>query len=442
MTRKTRAPAARAPAKAAVPEATLHRALRSGMLLLFLALPFALDLRLSTPIQGQERFLEVGAFALVLVYLAPRVFGSASSGFHVSSLLAGGIGVLLLASALAAPNRSYALASSLLSISGIGLFFVLRGVARGGDLLPRLGGLLTVQAALLAAYALAQAAGLELLPYVPDPDAKSRAVATFGNPNFLASYLGPALFVCLAWSVGRKGALRTIALGGAALIVLALLQTKARAVLLGVLLGLVFVSVAFLRRILVKAPREKARMLVAAALVAVGVVFVSPRLVGGVSGANVESRLYFFRIAAALRAPAWPLGLGRGGFAHAFWSAVEKHQMSPDGALYARNLESLAAKDGRALDPGGVHDDYLELLAEGGPLALFLHLALVGHVLVAGARRSMALSPDAPRAALLTAGFLVSLVDSVLGFPLALPASLALFWLLAAMLAPVPGEPP
>lgn len=446
MSKKSRPAAARPTTKAASPGTRLDRALFSGAVLALVVLPFAIDLRLATPTQGQERFLEVSSFALAFLHFGSRALGARSEEARpdLASLCAAGVGALLLLSALFAPNRPYALASSLLSLSGIALFLVLRSVARARDLLESFGGLLAVQGAVLAGYALAQTAGLELLPYVPDPDAKSRAVATFGNPNFLASFLGPALFLSLAWALERRGIARTAGLAAAALVLLALVATQARAVLLGVLLGIVCVVAILVRRVLADPKtmsRVRRRVLVAAAALAVlGALLASPRLVAGFSYANLESRLYFFRIAADARAPAWPLGLGRGGFAHAFWSAVDEHQKGPEGPLFTRNLESLAARDGRALDPGGVHDDSLELLAEGGPFALFLHLALVGHVLVEGLRRAVRGDDGkARRAALLTAGLLVSLVDSALGFPLALPASLAVFWLLIATLAPQQG---
>lgn len=431
----------RAPTKAASRETgvaqprfvkTAAEAVRFGAVLLVFLVPFAIDLRLTTPLQGSERLLECGAFALLALLCVAELAWPRRSGIDVPALAAAGLGGALLLSAARASNPAYSIASSLLSLSGIALFLVLR---RSGVPASRLAAVVSLQAAVLSVLALTQWAGLDPLPYAADPSVKSRAVATFGNPNFLGSVLGPAIFVCLAHAASRSGTVRKLTLLAAGLAGLALVATRARAALLGTLVA--FFLVAVLHAVRERVPKRRAVLLVSGCvLLAVSfVAVVRSARPAWVLDVNVESRLGFFHTASG--APEVLEGVGRGGFSQTYWDRVAAEAGGDSRAPFLRALVGATDGSSRTLDPGNVHNDYLELLLEGGAVALALHLVLVVLALSSGARRALS---GEQAAGLLVGGLVVSLVDAAFGFPLALPASLAVFWVLVSLLVK-PEEP-
>lgn len=397
------------------------------------AVPFAVDPRLTMPLQGSERFLECGAFALLAVTGVVGLTAPASRRVDVPSLAAAGLAVAILVSAATASNPDYALSCSLLSLSGIALFLVLRS---GPVRMRRLvGGALTLQAALLSALALFQWLGFDLLPLAPDPALKSRAVATLGNPNFLGSVLGPGLFVCLARSRLSTGRARALPLAAFGLAGLALLATRARAAILGVLVA--FLLVAALEAVAEARGNARKRWVLAAAfgtlIAALAVALVVNVRPAWILDVNVGNRLAAYHAATPER-PLWKLtGEGRGGFSSRFWDAAHADALDAGRLRFASAFVGATDASGRTLDPGSVHDDYLELWYEGGTVALGLQLFLLFLAFGSGVRRALA---GDRCASLLTGGLVVSALDAAFGFPLALPASLALFWVLVASLLP------
>ncbi|MBL8112617.1 MAG: hypothetical protein JNK60_07005 [Acidobacteria bacterium] len=395
------------------------------------AVPFVVDPRLPAPLLGSERFLECGAFTLLAVSGFAGFAVPATRRAGAPSLAAAGLAAALLISAATASSPAYALASSLLSLAGLALFLVLR--SGPVPILGVLGGVLSLQAALLSGLALTQWLGIDLLPLAPDPLLKSRAVATLGNPNFLGSVLGPALFVCLARARATTGRARALALAAFGLSGLALLATRARAAILGALVA--FLLVAALEAVLEARRDARKRWVLAAAcgtlLASLAVALVMNFRPAWILDVNVANRLAAYHAATPER-PLWNLtGEGRGGFASRFWDTAHADALAAGRLRFASALVGATDAAGQTLDPGSVHDDYLELWYEGGTAALALHLFLLLLAFGSGVRRALA---GDRCASLLIGGLVVSALDAAFGFPLALPASLALFWVLVAAL--------
>lgn len=434
-----------------------------GPLAILALLPFAIYLPLKTPGRGQEYFLEIASFSVFGFYLAVRFFGRDLRPRVDIPLVAALAGLAFaFVSAMFSPAPAYSATALLPWSAAIALFIMLRAASRQRDLFPIFSWVLAIQAAPLALYAIAQFFGFELewLPYGEDVQ-KNRVISTFGHPNFFGSYIAPMIFICLARGAA-PGLLpaRLVAIAIAFVAMLALALARARAAWIGTALGLMTagVSIAIARRDQWQPllARRRAIAIGAAALVcilAAGVVLgparqpIARRLGSLTEGSQWETRLYFWYIAAGAHSPLSPVGIGRGGFGRVFWDEADKLQLSDVGNYFRRNHVALTGYS-RALDPGNVHNDYLEMWAESGPGALFAHLLLVGYLIFFFAARLWRIGIRSLEPArmpvmksLALGGFVAALFDALLGFPLALPCSLALFWFYCALLGQYIEDP-
>jgi hypothetical protein len=317
------------------------------------------------------------------------------------------------------------------------------------------GWIFVAQAGPLAVYGIAQHYGYEILPY-SEIIQKNRVIATFGHPNYFGSYMGPLMFICLA-RAAAPGFLpgRIYAAAMVPLIAVALALARCRAIWLGAALGLgsaaLLVALHQAGALAARAPKLRAPLvacfagsalvlLVFAAAPALWPAPVRSRARALVERSQWESRLYYWFVAAKMHPGLSPAGIGAGGFGQRFWNEADEIQQSEAGPYFRRNIIALADERG-ALDPGNAHNDYLEMRAESGWGALFGHLLLAGYLAYFAAIRFFGLFGGAipPHrrpiaAACLLGGFICSLFDALLGFPLALPCSLVLFWNLCAAL--------
>lgn len=455
-------------------DALAARAALFGSIAIVAAVPFVVVPALYVPTRGQGYFLKIAAFVALAAWAVGRAIGSPRRGGWTIPQFAVALGCgAVAASALTAkpprfvltapetrgllpPSAAYSLDSALLPLAGAALFVLLIEVARTRSLRRLFGPILVAQAGILAAYGLLQEMGVEVLAYSGNVP-KNRIIATFGHPNFFGSFMGPALFVCLAFAAGaRSRAARFAGIGAAGLVAIALLLARTRAVWIGAAGGLV-ATAALVALARPAAARELLRG--RRAVLAAGAALVALALAGGLAGSESwrrlarldpgsqwENRLAYWRTATLMGPTLAPLGVGHGGFGRAFWWELDRLLASEEGPLYRRNLVALTGEGG-ALDPGHAHNDYLEMRAESGPFALFAHLAFVGYLLafgsIAAIRRGRAAPPDAGEfAAALRAiavaapvgGFVCAAIDAAFGFPLALPCSLVLFQTIAATL--------
>ena len=436
-------------------------------------------MRLYTPVRGQLYFLQIGVFFSFGAVMLARAFSRFERPrLSIPLVAVATSAAAVLASAWWGPRPEYgretslyALDRSLLWLSGIALFLMLNVAARRHDLFRIFPWIVLVQTALLAFYGLAQHFGWErwiapllgldretILPYSEDVQ-KNALIATFGHPNFYGSFMGPAMFLILARAatpiranrpqLHRLGEIgRLIALPTAFAILLSLYFAKSRAVWIGSALGF---SVA--GAIVLAAHRDRvkaafrltgvrfaaisfASLAVAAALLsspasAARAAFDSAASI--VTRSEFENRLYFWYIASGMRDPLRPIGIGARGFQREFWDDVDTHQQTPEGGLFRRNLMAIMGEE-HSLDPGNVHNDYIETRTEFGPFALFAYLLLVGYLVWFYGLAALRSRESALPMALVLGGFVCMLFDQTLGFPLALPCSLALFWHFAALM--------
>jgi hypothetical protein len=268
------------------------------------------------------------------------------------------------------------------------------------------------------ALGLAQAAGAELPPALA---AREGPAALFGNVNMAAQFVGLALVLLLPVEVPGRGraawnVLRA-ALGVAGGVYLFLLGS--RSVLVALAAAALALAGATRRRLMVAVAAGAAVLL---ALVWMGPAYGLDPAAAVRKATSVRLRLALWSDSLALIGD-HPLGVGAGGFEHAFVPYQAAGGLEPHEDIVYRSP----------------HDEYLRYLAEDG-LALVTVAAALAALLVADWRRAAA--PPAELRALVVGWGAFLAVEAVFQFPLALAfGAMAAAVTVGAALAAVEGAP-
>jgi len=317
------------------------------------------------------------------------------------ALVFGLLGIAML-STLGAESTSDALATTTRYASFVALFFVISQFVGDHVLHTRIAWVLSAAATVAGAVASWNFLSGKTLS----------ARLTYGDPNDVAFILATTLPLTF-WLLREPGRRRAIVVAMIGVISVSTLLTLSRGALVG--LGAAVLWVAFTERRFVKP-------LLAGALVAalvLGTVYhvkqnrieTGLRAKEKVAGANVSSRLEAFSAAARLSIEPPLLGVGPGNFQFHFLEATD----SPPGA------QRLVV----------VHDAYLDIAAELGPLAMVLFLGYLGVVFaqLSGARRR-GLGPPG-----LAAALRVSLIVGTFSALTLSEQYFAPFWLIGGLAA-------
>jgi O-antigen ligase len=354
------------------------------------------------------------------------------------------IGLSFVGSLMASQNMLFSVKMGMLPFCGF-LFFGLVVLSPQRRLiLERSRLVLIVVATLLAVYGILQQFGYEFLRYSSQIE-KNKVIATLGHPNYLASALGPILFIALSFVFAQKKLLGKL-LGGLAIftILFCITLARTRGVWLGLFLGLLFFFVIGTRYcILHKAGLRWISAVFLGSLLMVialstALFVVLPAFHAGIdlkeriiSDKEIKSRIFYWRAAIDLALQHRVLGLGYAMFDPHFWDYTLEQQDTEAGPFY---YDVLPAISGRT--PGHVHNEYLEVLAEQGfagfiPLAALLVFFLFFCYFGIMAR-------DDPRAAMQSVAvygsFVTILIDAMFAFPWRLPVSLIVFMVVIAWL--------
>jgi O-antigen ligase len=234
-----------------------------------------------------------------------------------------------------------------------------------------------VLAALIVATAVTSAYGLALRPEASAADL-ARVTSTIGDPNVLAAILvaGFSLAGAAIFALRGSPGLRLAAGLAAALCLSALLLTGSRG-------GLVCFGAALLVAILI-AGRWRAKLALIAVLVAAGslaylTLYAPPEIrdrFGNATQGEIQQQEGRFTL--------WAVG----------WRVVQDEPLTGIGAgnfkevsaRYVLEPGTVFRTDRVIDDPGGVHNTYLQLLAENGVIGLALYLGIVLSSLAAGLR--------------------------------------------------------
>jgi O-antigen ligase len=344
--------------------------------------------------------------------------------------------VCIVVSSATSPDRAYSVSGAMHPLGLIALYaLAIRGTMRRSDA-DRTFAIIVALSVFLSAIGCLQFFGWDVLSYRSEvQQTKHTVVSTLGHANFLASFIGPSLF--LIPLVGRsRGAWGFRALSGA-IVFVCLVLTGARGAWLGVLAGAVGFGAFAIR---MRPDVWKRGLLVAGAIAIFSVALVS---VPGVSrrlslrervasGSEVSTRLFYWTVAARMFAEHPALGVGYHRFSSTFWDEALRMTREEENAPIREYL--LHAKAGF---PGEAHNEYIEIAAEMGIVGLAILTGMLAWFATraVGAYLSNAYGIET-RFRLLCIGcaLAASAIDALFGFPWQLPASGALFWTLLAVL--------
>lgn len=292
----------------------------------------------------------------------------------------------------------------------------------------RLFAALLAGAAISCAYGILQSFGLD--PFKGgqmDMGFGLRAYGALGNPDFYGGYL--ALLAPLALLPFLLEA-RKAALG--ALLILALLLSQTRAAWIACAASLAFLLAATYGQWRPRRLLDLGLTLgVAVALFSIpspfnpGRIRLASRLASAADARSSDAGGRFFLYRASLRIAARRplLGAGGGNYTRAFLHEQAAMLAEPRNAGEPYRLTHEA------------HNDFLQVASESGLLALAAFVGVLALLLRRGFRR------NDPQLAACGAALAAFGADALFSFPLSVPASAALFWVLAGALAAEEGPP-
>lgn len=434
-----------------------------GLMAVFLCAPFAIPAiwdkirgqfgmsgdpyYLLKPVENQTFFI---VFAAVLLGVPYALWRSVVIPHRLSksSLFWGSI-FFFAAQALSvilAPNAAYCFRVFLLPLAFLALFLIVQTLDLSMRILERILLVAVLGSVLVSAYALLQSAGYEFLPYSKLPGegieeelGKQKVSSTFGHPNYFASYLGPLLFWALYFAFQGNFRWERIASSFAgALAFGALVVSGARGPWLGV--AVACLPYYFL---LAMSPKLRRQLLFAGGVAMVLLVLIlfmplpflkfqfnlTERLL---ASKQISVRLYYWLIAYEMFREKFLFGVGYGNYNVLFWEFVSRFQGTPAGAYF----QFILAEQIRGVSPGYVHNDWLQIATESGFLGFTIWVALWSSLLTQGWETARAVARRA-RVHLMASTFYASFwafaVDGCFNFPLHIPVSGALFWVLLGL---------
>jgi putative inorganic carbon (HCO3(-)) transporter len=305
--------------------------------------------------------------------------------------------------------------------------------------------IVTLTALLVSLYGLMQYFGYEFIGFERRQMLERFHIVSFlGNPAFVSSFLVPASFICLCLAlVGRKPVGKLAGCAGVLAAVVCIFLAGSRSGWLSLFASFAVFGVlsVYSRRVRVP-PRILAVLLVMGAMLVLLFSMPNPffkpkyNIFKRVfSATQIEARLYAWSIARDMFVKHPLLGMGYGNFNVKFWEYVDMAEKRAPTKMSERVLSSA-----RGLSPGHAHNEYVEVLAESGLAGFAAFLWLIGACVRKSYRRLRSREAGAaPEQAVVTlcllCGFLALLIDSFFSFPLHLPCSALIFWLLVAFLA-------
>lgn len=418
--------------------------------------PLFISTILGNPVQAQKYFLLFAIVTSWAIYLPLRILRERKGMGPRTGLDAwvGAVAFTTLLSVVLSPDRALSLLAAFAPLAMLSFYFLLSDVLISVRADGRIVGALLISTALVATIGVLEYLGIELLPYVRErSNVKQVVLATLGHPNFVASYLGPVIFLSpialLSLKKTKGRSFLRVSIGVIVLLLLVcLLMTGARGMWLALIAAASVLAATYVAtqgrlplaigsaRIPWKVP---AAIAVGLTLVVGLLVIPNPLLKSRfnlakriTSTQEIRTRYFYWFVAEEMIARKPVLGIGYRRFSTSFWNEVVEMQKKPENAFFKDYLIRIRGKM-----PGEAHNEFLEIAAEQGLVGLAAFLGMLVWFGVSGC--ALAASGAVPRAVrvrlvYLMSAILVMLGDSMFGFPLQLPASGLLFWAVMAML--------
>lgn len=407
-------------------------------------LPFGLYYVFEQPSYSQSFYFQVGATTLALFYFGMCWIGGQlhlpRNGVLGAGLL---LGLFAALSSLSSRSSLFTLKETAFLWSGLLVLAMVAHLRLDERQCRGLLASVVLVAALCALYGVLQYLGFDIrwkwIGYAEESKiGKYYVLSLLGHPNYLAAFIGPALMLCIGLAAGHAGRpMQTLLLVAGVILALCLLVAGSRSGWLAALVvggGLAAVTVAHRRS--VKFGRRA--LIFAAVAVCVMMLFAVPnplvprrysfsdRLF---AARPVMGRMYFYVAAARMIAQHPVLGVGYGNFGAEFWdyaAQLQDPRENPGNEVFAYILEDLGG-----IRPDQVHNEYLQIAAETGVLGLGAFFLLLV-VFFRGLCRDYGVGRSLRERLLIASmggavGFL--LIDCLFSFPLRLPCSALVFWL-------------
>lgn len=257
-----------------------------------------------------------------------------------------------------------------------------------------------------------------------------------GHPNYLAVLVGSVLWIGAGLVNGLPAGWRRLPAGIAVLLLgICIFVAGSRSIWLATLL--VGVAGAVLATPVLQKIRFSPKTIAAVALVAVVAgLFVIPNPIMPrrysftkrlVSARPVMGRLYFYLAATRMIAENPVVGVGYDNYGLEFWDQADAIQTKPENQVFSYILENMGG-----VKPDQTHNEYLQIAAETGVigLATFFFLMVVFFRMTIHNYRRLNRPEDRMLVAGLVGAMAVILVDALFSFPLRLPWSSLVFWLI------------
>jgi O-antigen ligase len=431
-----------------------------GLLVIVLTLPYAVPalwdfvqirlgmtrgIYLLKPVENQSFYLQFAVLALAVPYLVWRVFAPPARFAHNSIVYLALLFVALqFLSVTQARSPEFTLRKMMMPMACTLGFLLVLTLDLGRREIEKLFLVAVATTIPASLYAVAQSQGWEFLPYskfiseatAEEVSGKQLISSTFGHPNYLASYITPLAFWAMYFIIPQGARLkRSFGVLALLCIVAALVVGGTR----GAWLAFLCAAVPFYLLMTMSPPYRGPLLFAGVTILLVVVVLVflpnpvvkiqfklSERLL---ASKEISNRFYYWMIALEMfKAHPW-LGVGYANFNVNFWDAVQVFQLAPDSDYY----RFILTEGIRGVSPGYVHNDFLQIAAENGVFALLTWLG-IWSVLICQAWETAWRARRSQRPLLLSATFLASCiavaVDGMFNFPLHIPVSAFLFWVM------------
>ncbi|MCB9868161.1 MAG: O-antigen ligase family protein, partial [Phycisphaerales bacterium] len=396
--------------------------------------------RVSQALAAQIGLLCLGALLLPALLLARR-------GHHELSrtdLAVLVFGAATLLSTLFGPAPAAFFRESLYAAAFLVVYFLVRWMRPSRGQLIVLGCGTAVAVLLVSVAGILQNRGIETLDYaLKERRGKGQIVSLLGNPNYVASFLAPALFLLAGFAIAARHWVWRVVFAMALLpLGWCLALAGGRAAWLGMLAGVFVVAVLLLMvrtggrlkpwhwLAVGAAPIAAALLLLLALRIAAPNFDLADRLT---SYRELHLRLFPWMIGRGMFLDHPLLGIGYGRFFAAYDPyVIDFFQASTRHRLYEYVLKLAPGER-----PDHLHNEYFQVLVETGLVGLAAFMAVLANATSgAFARLRDGATERTERAAiaLFLGAAACTAVDAFWGFPLRLPCSGLLFWLVLALL--------
>lgn len=342
--------------------------------------PFALYYVFERPSLSQKMFFNLSVFTLLIIVSSfllfkksyVNIFRKFAAPFFV--IVSAGI-LFQVISCFKSPIFLYSFKSMFSVLAGFLFFAVLYNFNFSKKQIAGFNFWFAAGAFSVALYGILQYAGIEFLQYSEEAKVeKFHILSLLGHPNYVAAFIAPIFFICIADSITLKNkAGKIFELISAFLILVCVILAGTRGAWAGMTVsGIIFAGVLLLYSGKLAINKRLLRIVfLAVILIGAGSLFLLTKkysLTDRIGEKEpVLGRFYSWMIAGEMFKKSPVIGIGAGNFEAQFWDYASDFQDKPGNAVYEFMFENA-----KGSPPGYVHNEFLQMLAENGAAGFIL----------------------------------------------------------------------